>query len=98
MMPMPAAINRKGQTCVSAQRFAEGIFPALTSSQMVPAAMSTNGPNIDLLFSMISFFSFMFIVGATRQARARCFDHLEGSPLLSKFNLQVAVNRMRCLL
>src|SRR5215204_2087257 len=62
IMPMPAAISRKGQMCVSAQRLADGIFPDFTSSQMTPVAMSSNGPNIDLLFSMMSFFFDLYVL------------------------------------
>src|SRR5215208_7397976 len=56
IIPKPAAMSRKGQMCVSAHRFAEGMVPALTSSQITPAAINNKGPNSDLFCCMISFF------------------------------------------
>jgi hypothetical protein len=56
IIPSPAAMSRKGQMWVNAHRFAEGTVPDLMSSQITPAAISNNGPNNDLLCSMVSFF------------------------------------------
>ena len=56
IIPKPAAISRNGQMWVSAHRFAGGMFPDFTSNQMTPAAISSKGPNNDLLCFTISFF------------------------------------------
>src|SRR5215216_7767399 len=53
IIPKPAAMSRKGQMCVSAQRLPAGIFPDLTSIQITPAAINNNGPNKDRLCSIV---------------------------------------------
>src|SRR6185503_6536957 len=78
IIPRPAAISRKGQICVRAHKFSEGMLPVLTRSQTAPMAMSSNGPNIDLGCAMLSFFSIK------RYVLTRRFRNLNSPAQLSR--------------